>query len=147
MTIVYLDLSVQFPTEPGPNSPYGPCGRTVTPNLTNTELGNCVKVEVVVMGSLSQIVHMVRVDVKQLDTERELYKYRAQELCEIRGNLLGPLSLTVLNNYGLCRRKTTLNLNFTNTQLSRCIKVDVVVPVLDSLSQIVLMVRVGLKQH
>ena len=94
------------------------------------------------MGSLSQIVHMVRVDVKQLDTGRELYKYTAQELCEIRGNLL-----TVLNNYGLCRRKTTLNLNFTNTELSRCIKVDVVVPVLDSLSQIVLMVRVGLKQH
>ena len=49
--------------------------------------------------------------------------------------------------YGLCGPKATLNLNFTNTQLSRCIKVDVVVPVLDSLSQIVLMVRVGLKQH
>ena len=97
-----------FPTEPVPNSLHGLCGRAVTPNLNfiNTELGNCVKVEVVVMGSLY---------------------------------------LIVLNNYGLCGRKATLN--FTNTELSRCIKVDVVVPVLGSLSLIVLMVRVGVKQH
>ena len=45
-----------------PNSPYGLCGRKATLNW-NSDTRSCVKVEVAVLGSPSQIVRTVCVDV------------------------------------------------------------------------------------
>ena len=53
------------PGLPVPNSPYGLCGRKATLNCSISELKSWVKVEVVVLGSLSLTVLMVSVDVKQ----------------------------------------------------------------------------------
>ena len=64
---------------------------------------------------------------------------------KVEVTVLGSLSRVVLNNYCLCRRKATVNLNFTNTDLGNCVKVEVVV--MGSLSLIVLMVCVDVKQH
>ena len=48
---------------PVPDKPYGFCGHKATLNLS--ELRNCVKVEVVVLGSPSLTSLMVSVDIKQ----------------------------------------------------------------------------------
>ena len=67
-----------------------------------------MKVEVVILGSPSLIVHMVSVDVKQQlkkKKRRKNWSNRAQELCESRG---GRPGLPVLSSpYGLCGRKAT----------------------------------------
>ena len=54
------------PGVPVPNSAYGLCGREATLNVDWTELRSCVRVEVAVLGSSSQIiVLMISVDVEQ----------------------------------------------------------------------------------
>ena len=50
---------------PVPNNPYGLCERKATLNCSITELRDCMKVEVAVLGSPSLIILMVSVDVKQ----------------------------------------------------------------------------------
>ena len=63
-----------------------------------------MKVEVDVLGSLSLIVPMVSVDLKQ-HFKKKTSEFRAQELCESRG---GRPGLPVHNSlYGLCGRKAT----------------------------------------
>ena len=53
------------PGLPVPNSLHGLCGRKATLNCSISEVRNCVKVEVAVLGSPSLIVLFVSVDVKQ----------------------------------------------------------------------------------
>ena len=60
-----MKVQVAVLGSPVPNSPYDLCGRIATLNLTVSELGRCVKVEVTVLGSLSLIVRTISVDVKQ----------------------------------------------------------------------------------
>ena len=113
------------PGLPVPNSPYGLCGRKATPNslraqelckshggrpgipVPNSAYGLCgckatlnrssVRVEVDVLGSLSLILLMVSVDVKQHWTG-------AVWMSRWRPGLPVPNS-----PYGLCGRKATLN--------------------------------------
>ena len=68
-----------------------------------------MKVEVAILGSLSLMVLMASVDVKQHWTELKDRCNRAQELCESRA---GHPGVPVPNSpYGLCGRKATLNWN------------------------------------
>ena len=53
---------------PDSSSPYGLCGRKSALNVSVSELRDCVKVEVAVLGSPSLIVLMVSLDVKQYST-------------------------------------------------------------------------------
>ena len=67
--------------------------------------------EVAVPGSPSLMVPTVTVDVKQR-LKKKAFWFRAQELCESGG---GHPGLPVPNgHYGLCGRKTTMNLNNDN---------------------------------
>ena len=62
----------------------------VEQNYHCSEVRSCVKVEVVVLGSLSLIVLMVCLDEKQhLKKKKKLLRIRAQELCENRGGRPG----------------------------------------------------------
>ena len=99
-----------------------------------------MKVEVAVLGSPSLIVCTVSVDVKQHWTND--WTVRARELCERQS---GRSGLPVPNSlYGLCRRKATLALNWSNG-VGGCVKVEVAV--LGSPSLIVLMVSVDVMQR
>ena len=73
----------------------------------HTELRNCMKVEVSVLGSTSLTVLVVSVDVKQHGKRR--YTIRAQELCGSRG---GHPGLPAPNSpCGFCGREAMLSLN------------------------------------
>ena len=76
-----------------PNGPYSLCGRKATLKWKAQELGSCVKVEVVVLGSPSLTVLMVSVDVKQHWTwpDSEL-----RSCVNVEVAVLGSPSLTVL---------------------------------------------------
>ena len=71
-----------------------------------SEVSSCVKSEMTVLGSLSLIVLMVSVDVKQHRTRTKLV-IRAQELCESRGGRPG-IHVPHSPYYGLRGRKATL---------------------------------------
>ena len=59
-----MKVEVAVLGSPVPNKPSGLCGRKATLNCSVTELRNCVKVELAVLGSPSLISLVVSVDVK-----------------------------------------------------------------------------------
>ena len=64
--------------------------------VTRSQLGNCVKVEVDVLGSPPLIVVLVSVDESNI---RKGFSIRSQELCETRGGpVLGSPSVRSLRS-------------------------------------------------
>ena len=80
---------------------------------------------------------------KKSEAKAAVLSLRAQELCVSRG---GRPGLPVPDNpFGLCGRKATMNYSFRTSEPRNCVKVEMAVP--GSISLIVLMVSVDVKQH